>query len=138
MNRIKAIAIIAIANSVMAASSFAQSHMVQANIPFDFTVSGKLLPAGEYRIEQHGPNIVEIRNHYKPITSLALVTAGGDAAPGTGKLMFHRYGGQYFLSEILSDSAGMSFRVPVSKKERATQLQEARVTPSNTTFVAAR
>jgi hypothetical protein len=138
MNRIKAIAIVAIANSVMAASSFAQNHMVQANIPFDFTVSGKLFPAGEYRIEQRGTNIVEIRNHDKPISAVAMVAPDGNAGPGGGKITFHRYGDQYFLSQILSDSAGMSFKVPVSKKERATQLQEARVTPSTTTFVAAR
>jgi hypothetical protein len=138
MDRIKAIAIVAIANSVLAASSFAQNHMVQANIPFDFTVSGKLCPAGEYRIEQRGPSIIEIRNHYKPIAAVVLVSPDSQAGPGTGKLTFHRYGGQYFLSQILSHSAGMSFRVPVSKQERATQLQEAHVTPSNTTFVAAR
>jgi hypothetical protein len=138
MNRIKAIAIVAIASSVMAASSFAQDHVVQANIPFDFTVSGKLFPAGEYKIQQRATNIIEIRNYRKPIASVALVNPDGQASPGPGKLTFHRYGGQYFLSQILSDSAGMSFKLPVSKKERATQLQEARVTPSNTTFVAAR
>jgi hypothetical protein len=86
MNRTKALAIIAIANCGMAACSFAQNQMVQANILSDSIVSG-------------------------------------------AKLTFHRYGGQYFQSQ--------SFRVPLSKKERATQLLEARVTPSNATLVAA-
>jgi hypothetical protein len=138
MNRIKAIAIFAIANLAMVGSSFAQDHVVQVKVPFDFTVSGKLLPAGEYTIKKTAENIITLRNHDKPISSLAMVTPDGKFAPGGGVVTFHRYGDQYFLSQILSEHADLSIRVPTSKKERKTQLQQARITPPNVTFVAAR
>jgi hypothetical protein len=138
MNRIKAIAILAIANFVVAGSSFAQDHRVQVQIPFDFTVSGKLLPKGNYIIKKSAENIIEIRNHDKPISSLALVNHDGQSAPGYGVVTFHRYGDRYFLSQILSDSAGMSLHLPTSKKERATQLQQATVNQPSLTLVAAR
>jgi len=138
MNRIKAIAIFAIANFAMAGSSFAQDHRVQVQIPFDFTVSGKLLPAGDYTIKKNSENIIEIRNHNKPIASLALVTPDGQKGPGGGVVTFHRYGDRYFLSQILSERADLSLRVPTSKKERVTQLQQARVDQPSLTLIAAR
>ena len=138
MNRIKVIAFVAIANLALAAHSFAQGNTVQANIPFDFTVSGKLLPKGVYTIKKDAENIVLIRNRDKAISSLAMVTLDGGTAPGGGVLTFHHYGSQYFLSQILSESANMSLRVPTSKRERKTQLQQARVTPPDVTLVAMR
>jgi hypothetical protein len=138
MNRIKAIAIFAITNLVMAGTSFAQEHRVQVKIPFNFTVAGKLLPAGDYTIKQTAGNIIQLSNRVKPISSVALVTPDGKTSPGGGVVTFHRYGDQYFMSQILSDQAGMSLKLPTSKRERATQLQQARVNPPNVTFVAAR
>jgi hypothetical protein len=138
MNRIKAIALFAIANFAMAGSSFAQDRMVQVNIPFDFTVSGKLLPSGEYTIKKNAENVIVIRSHDRAISTLSLVTPDGQSAPGGGIVTFHRYGNQYFLSQILCDSANLSLRVPTSKKERTTQMLQARVNPPNVTFVAAR
>jgi hypothetical protein len=138
MNRIKAIAIFAIANFAMVGSLFAQSHRVQVTIPFDFTVSGKLLPSGTYTIKKNAENIIEIRNRDKGISSLALVTPDGKSASGGGVVTFHRYGDRYFMSQILSDNADLSLKLPTSKKERATQLQQAAVNQPSLTLVAAR
>ena len=52
MKRITAIALFAIANFALAGTSFAQSNGVRANVPFDFTVGNKLLPAGTYTIKE--------------------------------------------------------------------------------------
>ena len=138
MNRIQAIALLAIANFAMAGNSFAQDHQVQVNVPFDFTVSAKLLPAGTYTIKRDAENIILISNREKPISALALVGSGGKSSPGWGKVTFHRYGDQYFLSEILCDSAGMSLSLPTSKQEHKVQVLQARVNPRGETFIAAR
>ena len=74
----------------------------------DFTVGGKLLPKGVYSIKKNSENIILIRSRNKPISTLAMVTPDGHSAPGGGVLTFHRYGDQYFLSQILSDSANLS------------------------------
>ncbi len=138
MKRITAIALLAIANFAVAGTSFAQSRTVQAKVPFDFTVGNKLLPSGTYTVKEESAGLIVIRNHDKAIGTMSLVDPDGNKAAGGGKLVFHKYGSQYFLSEILSESANMNVRVPVSKTEKRVKLQEARIAPSSDTFIAAR
>jgi hypothetical protein len=138
MKRITAIALLAIANFALAGTSFAQSNGVQANVPFDFTVGNKLLPAGTYTIKEQSDHVILIRNHDKPIAALSLVNGDSNRSPNGGKLKFHRYGSQYFLSEILCEQANMSLQVPTSETEKRTVLQEAKLRARGETFVAAR
>ena len=138
MKRITAIALLAIANFAVAGTSFAQSRAVQAKVPFDFTVGNKLLPSGTYTIKEESAGFIVIRNHDKPIATVSLVDPDGNKAADGGKLVFHKYGSQYFLSEILCDRANMNVQVPVSKTEKRVKLQEAMIAPSSDTFIAAR
>ena len=138
MKRITAIALLAIANFAMAGTSFAQSTGVRANVPFDFTVGNKLFPAGTYTIKEQSDHVIIITNYNKPIAALSLVNGDSNRSPNGGKLEFHRYGSQYFLSEILCEQANMNLQVPTSKTEQRTALQEARVRARGETFVAAR
>ncbi len=138
MKRINAIALLAIANFAMAGTSFAQSNGVRANVPFDFTVGNKLLPAGTYTIKEQSDHVIVIQNHDKPISMVSLVYEDSNKAPNGGALKFHRYGSQYFLTEILCDQADMNLQVPQSKTEKSTALREARLSARSDTFVAAR
>ena len=139
MKRIPAIALLAIANFALAGTSFAQSNGVQAKVPFDFTVGDKVLPAGNYTIRSESSHVIMIKNHDHPgEAALSLVNQSSDKSPNGGKLLFQKYGTQYFLSEILCDSAEMNLRVPPSKREKRAQLQQARLNESSTTLVAAR
>jgi hypothetical protein len=138
MKRITATALLAIANLAMAGTSFAQSNGVQANVPFDFTVDNQVLPAGTYRIQTQSPGLIMIRNHDKPISVLTLVNQDGTKSPNGGKLIFHKYGDHYFLSEILCDSASMNVELHPSKAEKRVQLQQAMVKPSSEVFIATR
>ena len=137
MKRITATALLAIANLAMAGTSFAQSNGVQANVPFDFTVANQVLPAGTYKIQKQADGVIEIKNYDKPISVLTLVNQDGTKSPNGGKLKFHRYGDQYFLSEILCDWADMDVRVRPSKVEKRVQLQQAMIHPSSEVFIAA-
>jgi hypothetical protein len=138
MKRITAIALLAIANLALAGTSFAQSKGVKANIPFDFTVSNKLLPAGTYTVQTKSGGIIEVQNHDKPISVFTLVDQDGAKSPNGGVLIFHKYGDQYFLSEILCDSEDMSVELHPSKTEKRVQLQQAMVQPTSEVFIAAR
>jgi hypothetical protein len=138
MKRITAIALLAIANLAMAGTSFAQSKTVRANVPFDFTVGKQLLPAGTYAIKAESSGLIVIKNHDKPITVLTIAQQDGARSPNQGKLIFHKYGDQYFLSEILDDSADMDVRLPRSKTEKRVRLQQAMVQPTSEVFIAAR
>jgi hypothetical protein len=139
MKRTTAIALIAMANFVLAGTSFAQSNGVRATVPFDFTVGNRLLPAGTYTIEKQPKNasVIMIRSHDKPIATLSLVNPDGNKSPNGGKLLFHRYGGQYFLSEILCDQADMNVAISASKTEKRAKLQQATLNSSGQTVVAA-
>ena len=138
MKRITAIAFLAIANFALAGTSFAQSTGVRANVPFDFTVGNKLLPAGTYTIKEQSNHVILITNHDKPIAALSLVNGDSNRSPNGGKLKFHRYGSQYFLSEILCEQANMSLQVPTSDTEKKTALQEAKLRARGETLVAVR
>jgi hypothetical protein len=138
MIRTTAIALLAMANFALAGTSFAQSNGVRATVPFDFTVGNKLLPAGTYTIKEGmDTHMIVIRSHDKPIAALSLVNQDGKKSPNGGKLLFHRYGGQYFLSEILCDQANLNVEIPRSKAEKRAQLQQATLQSSSETVVAA-
>jgi hypothetical protein len=138
MKRITAIALFAMANFVMAGASFAQSRGVQATIPFDFTVGNKLLPSGTYTITQGETRVITIRSHDKPIAILSLVDPDDHKSPNHGKLVFNKYGSQYFLSEILCDQSDMHVAVPASKTEKRVRLEQARLNSNSQTLVATR
>jgi hypothetical protein len=138
MKRIPAIALLAIANLAMVGTAIAQSYGVKAKVPFDFTVGNKVLPAGTYTIKPASSSVIMISNHDQNVGALSVVNQDSKKSPNGGKLLFHKYGGQYFLSEILCDSANMNFQIPTSKREKTAQLQQARLGTSGDTLIAAR
>jgi hypothetical protein len=138
MKRITAMVLVAIANFAMAGTSFAQSNGVRATVPFDFTVGDKLLPSGTYTLQQSSSHTIMIRNHDKPISVFSIVNQSDHRAASGGKLLFHRYGDRYFLSDILCDRANLDVQVPPSRAEKKTRLQQAALSSSSQVYVAAR
>ena len=137
MKRTTAIVLLAIANFALAGTSFAQSNGVRATVPFDFTVGNKLLPAGTYMITPGSTNVIVVRNHDKPISALVMTVPDGKESK-YGKLVFNRYGDQYFLSEILCQSAAMNLELHPSKQEKRVQMQQAQLSAGSQIFVAIR
>ena len=95
--------------SVMGLTAMASTQVVQAqeplvvNIPFDFVVGGKTLPAGEYSVKTTGPErtllLIDRKDAY------ASVFMGTNAIIASepkseSKLVFNRYGDRYFLSLV--------------------------------------
>jgi hypothetical protein len=97
-----------------------------------------VLPAGTYKIQKQADGVIEIKNYDKPISVLTLVNQDGTKSPNGGKLIFHKYGDHYFLSEILCDSASMNVELRPSKAEKRVGLQQAMVNQSSEVFIAAR
>ena len=110
------------------AGAHAQSA-ARAKVPFAFKVGTTQMPAGTYNIQNElGTNLVLVRNVR---TGTSVVAMGLQEAPSekTNKLIFHRYGSQYFLTEIVGEkgSQGMVFRA--TKQEKELQIAQA---PTNT------
>jgi len=117
MNRISAIALLAIASVATCADAIAQQPGLIANIPFAFTVGNTWMPAGEYTITSPSNDVLEL----KSASHIALV-AGSQSynqSRSGGKLVFDKYDDQYFLHEVLCpDPASLNLKVPASKTEK--------------------
>jgi hypothetical protein len=120
MNRIAAIGLFAGAIFMTASSAAAQSSVVRVNVPFNFTINNTLLPAGSYAFgfDFMHPDMLIVRDRAKNVIA---TNVGQHGSVGPGKadaLIFHRYGGQYFLSEVRFDSAADGIFLPATKLER--------------------
>src|SRR5688572_16622635 len=82
----------------------AQDRVLTADIPFEFTVCKEQLPAGEYRIEPFSrakPSIMIFRSEDNRLVEIVCTNdVQGTKLPAAGKLIFNRYGNQYFLTEM--------------------------------------
>ncbi len=101
----------------------AASSKVFAKIPFEFEVGGKTLPAGDYKFVHRTlrgihPDVVLVQNRDTDATATVMTRPVLDwASPGQAKIVFHRYGNHYFLSQFwLGSWTGRE--IPESHRER--------------------
>jgi hypothetical protein len=89
---------------------------LESNIPFDFMVNGKKLPAGKYIVETGSQTTMAIRSFETKQGAVSIAQPFQVRAGGKPQLIFHRYGNQYFLVKVLSDTGGRE--LPRTKAER--------------------
>ena len=110
---------VALATTLVSANAQSTS-IVRANIPFDFIVGDKTLPAGKYTVNSAASDGQALNIRTSGGKSLALVLTH-DAAERSQKriarMVFHRYGQQYFLAEVWS-GASHGRQLMQSKRER--------------------
>src|SRR3989442_2295145 len=119
---IASVVVLSMAIVVVSARAQANSPLL-ANIPFQFVVEDKSLPAGEYRIERMlsgNPKVLLIRStdgraHRSVMTMEVLANDWQES-----KLIFNRYDNHYFLSQIWTqgDNSGRE----LFKSQRETEL----------------
>ncbi len=104
---------------------------ISVNIPFDFAVSGKTLSAGQYYLQQStdGARVVtQIRRRdktqgvYLPQT----YPVQGSEIQAESKLVFNKYGNQYFLSQVWISGRAVGKELPKTSKERLLQSEMAK------------
>jgi hypothetical protein len=100
--------------------AYAQSaDRISMKIPFSFVAGEKTLPAGEYIVRNTISSRVTLirsadgRSEY---TTILTMPVPPEATPFTAKLVFHRYGDQYFLYQVWTPA-----------NERGGQLSQSRV-----------
>ena len=99
-------------------------------IPFNFCVAGKTLPAGQYHVGRSSED------------SEGLVLRGTDGRTGVfvltrgiqtaevqqqSKLVFRRYGDQYFLGEVWISARSNGRELPNSRKERLVKQENSKL-----------
>jgi hypothetical protein len=92
---------------------------MRAQIPFDFHVGDRLVRAGAYTIKSMTADEQVIRLKSGKEIATTATNSGRERGNGEGRarLVFHKYGDQYFLSAVWgSDSTGRT--LPETKRER--------------------
>ena len=110
--------------AVAVATAYAQmpGTTLRTRIPFDFSIRGKILPAGDYEIKRINdePDVLVISSiddrHEKAIFHTEPVEAR--KIPSKGEVEFHRYGDSYFLSEIFTGGEQTGRELRLSRQER--------------------
>ena len=75
------------------------SGTVQVNIPFAFSVAGKTFAAGEYAISPSDEKGITIKSVKGNSAAMVLTNAVGSSKVEGPKLVFHKYGDKYFLTQ---------------------------------------
>ena len=94
---------------------------LKANVPFDFSVGDKTLPAGVYTVmPMTTQNVLRIRHEDSRAAAL-VITNDAPARRGQDqtRLVFHRYGDQYFLAQVWTagDVNGRELRKSRTERE---------------------
>ena len=96
-----------------------------ANIPFQFSIGNKSLPAGEYTVQSISDDssyvVLRIQSRDGKTSAMLLTSTVKGKAPARSRLVFHRYGDRYYLRQVWvgGDSTGLEARK--SRAERAAE-----------------
>lgn len=122
--------IVAVALMTAVASANAQSSTVVADIPFEFSVGDQALPAGKYTVRSMTANgdALAIRNRDANRAAIRLThSIQASKASDQTKLVFHRYGQRYFLSEVWTSGENAGRKLIKSSQERVIEGQLAAI-----------
>ncbi len=114
-----------------AVSARAQSERSKVtNIPFNFIVGQKTLPAGEYTVEPYRRDydkvwLVQSRDGRTSALVITMPMQFSDTQEET-KLVFHKYGDQHFLAQLFlaGGNSGRGLIMPRQENELAKKMIE--------------
>jgi len=129
----------------MAVAVQAQTNVrteLRANIPFRFNVADKSMSAGEYTVTQinpaSDPPALQLRSKDGNSTAIILMNNVIGRASQTGRLVFSRYGSQYFFAQVWVTGEATGWQAPKSKAERLRRQELAGMKPESETVALSR
>lgn len=101
-------------------------HALKFNAPFDFIVGKTTLPAGEYTVEldriglaaDTGSRLLIRSADDRLCAAVMTMPVQALAIQAKAKLVFNRYGDQYFLSQVWTPGDNVGRELPQSHVER--------------------
>jgi hypothetical protein len=131
MKRILSLAVATIVVCLMTTAIHAQSDSLRLRfrVPFPFTVANATFAAGEYEVTEPAHLILELRNLQNQVAAFEHVEPAHSkkGTDGRRKVIFHRYGSEYFLAVVSDGSWQSTYELRLSKKEKG--LAEANPRP---------
>jgi hypothetical protein len=117
--------------SGMAAAQRIGSTKVVAQVPFEFMVANKIVPAGECVVQAANDDgrILVIRNTEAKVALVSTSSqAEGKQDASDYALVFQHYGDRYFLSGIKLQGSNITYLLPESKVEAELRAQNVSAT----------
>lgn len=114
------IALVGLGLLLATASASAQTVELRANIPFNFIVNKSELPAGTYSLKRQGTTetVMLIESMDRQTDKMVLPHTCNAPQPATqSKLVFHRYGDRYFLSQVWTAGSDQGRELPKNPRE---------------------
>lgn len=114
--------------AVGSVSAQSNSHLM-VNIPFDFAAGKAQFKAGDYFVSRSSESILVLRRIHDRTDTLVFAP-NKLQRPDTnllGKLVFHRYGNEYFLAEVWTNRNTIGRSINKSGAERRLAQQLAKV-----------
>jgi len=102
--------------ATVASSLYAQTVNMRADIPFEFRVGEKLMPAGEYLI-RHTNGLLSLQESRGSAVAMA-ATHTADVQSAKAVLQFNRYGENYFLGTMSIPEAGVAWALGKTPREK--------------------
>lgn len=121
MKNYAAIALVAcVAFATLGAMPSHAQVLMKAHVPFSFRAGGGTLPAGDYSIIETGmtSEAVLLRVGLRGLELIMPNTTDSRNDFSTPKLVFHRYGDEYFLAEIWTRADDSVRKLKVNPRER--------------------
>ena len=122
MKRILCLAVSIIVVSLMTTATQAQTDSLKLrfHVPFPFTVENATFAAGEYEITQPARLVLELRNVQNQAAAFEHVESAHSQKEANGRmrLIFHRYGSEYFLAAVSDGSWQSTYDLRPSKEEK--------------------
>jgi hypothetical protein len=113
---------LALATAVASANAQSNANKVVADVPFEFSVGYKALPAGTYSVQSivsAGDGLL-IQSTDGKMSALRLSEATRRIKEKPrARLVFHRYGERYFLAEVWNGVDNTGRQLTKSQEERA-------------------
>ena len=123
LNALMTIGILVAAFAVSAQAQTAGAQKELANIPFAFNVGKTTLPAGKYTVTVVNPSsdrkALQIRSSDGRSSAITQTVGVIGKASDKAKLVFHRYGDQYFFAQAQMAGETVSLAAVKSSAERA-------------------
>jgi hypothetical protein len=114
---------------MMAAAQMAGDNKIQAQVPFDFVIGSRSIPAGQLTVERATVGTLAMRNREAKVNLFAGVIRGETKKPAAANaLVFHRYGHRYFLWQVKVEGSRTLYQLPVSGAEAELRAQNRQAT----------
>jgi hypothetical protein len=127
------IMVVAVFCATLAVSSIEAQNAgnMSVTIPFDFAVGGKTLPAGEYFLQRSSDGarvVTRIRSKDKDegVYLPQPHPVQGTEIQAESKLVFNKYGDQYFLSQVWISGRSSGDELGKTSRERLLQREMAK------------